>query len=96
MEIPRSRSVTRKDNKYSALHRAWYDPILLCDSPSKPQHPACVIALYRCVKLYVLPEKSGKMKTTVKKNTTDPVYNEVFKVKRSSYDNKFGVVSCLT
>ncbi|XP_038582269.1 synaptotagmin-like protein 3 isoform X1 [Micropterus salmoides] len=32
-----------------------------------------------CVKLYVLPEKSGKMKTTVKKNTTDPVYNEVFK-----------------
>ncbi|KAM9339649.1 synaptotagmin-like protein 3 isoform 2-T2 [Symphorus nematophorus] len=31
------------------------------------------------VKLYVLPEKSGKMKTAVKKNTTDPVYNEVFK-----------------
>ncbi|CAK6962714.1 synaptotagmin-like protein 3 [Scomber scombrus] len=29
------------------------------------------------VKLYVLPEKSSKMKTTVKKNTTDPVYNEV-------------------
>ncbi|XP_035534395.1 synaptotagmin-like protein 3 isoform X1 [Morone saxatilis] len=31
------------------------------------------------VKLYVLPEKSGKMKTAVKKNTTDPVYNEVLK-----------------
>ncbi|AWP20195.1 putative synaptotagmin-like protein 3 [Scophthalmus maximus] len=31
------------------------------------------------VKFYVLPEKSGKMKTTVKKNTTDPVYNEVLK-----------------
>ncbi|KAK2856099.1 hypothetical protein Q5P01_004834 [Channa striata] len=31
------------------------------------------------VKLHVLPEKGGKMKTTVKKNTTDPVYNEVFK-----------------
>ncbi|XP_070782073.1 synaptotagmin-like protein 3 [Enoplosus armatus] len=31
------------------------------------------------VKLYMLPEKSGKMKTTVKKNTTDPVYNEVLK-----------------
>nr|XP_046228592.1 synaptotagmin-like protein 3 [Scatophagus argus] len=31
------------------------------------------------VKLYVLPEKSEKMKTTVKKNTTDPVYNEVLK-----------------
>ncbi|XP_040920000.1 synaptotagmin-like protein 3 [Toxotes jaculatrix] len=31
------------------------------------------------VKLYVLPEKSSKMKTTVKKNTTDPVYNEVLK-----------------
>ncbi|XP_060947756.1 synaptotagmin-like protein 3 isoform X1 [Limanda limanda] len=31
------------------------------------------------VKVFVLPEKSGKMKTTVKKNTTDPVYNEVLK-----------------
>ncbi|XP_026196733.1 synaptotagmin-like protein 3 [Anabas testudineus] len=31
------------------------------------------------IKLYVLPEKSGKMKTSVKKNTTDPVYNEVLK-----------------
>ncbi|XP_044025967.1 synaptotagmin-like protein 3 isoform X2 [Siniperca chuatsi] len=31
------------------------------------------------IKLYVLPEKSCKMKTTVKKNTTDPVYNEVLK-----------------
>ncbi|XP_039981593.1 synaptotagmin-like protein 3 [Xiphias gladius] len=31
------------------------------------------------VKLFVLPEKGGKMKTTVKKNTTDPVYNEVLK-----------------
>ncbi|KAF3702979.1 Synaptotagmin-like protein 3 Exophilin-6 [Channa argus] len=31
------------------------------------------------VKLYVLPEKSSKMKTTVKKNATDPVYNEIFK-----------------
>lgn len=36
----------------------------------------------RYVKFYVLPEKSGKMKTTVKKNTTDPVYNEVLKVKK--------------
>ncbi|XP_060907843.1 synaptotagmin-like protein 3 [Labrus mixtus] len=31
------------------------------------------------VKLYVLPEKSSKLKTAVKKNTTDPVYNEVLK-----------------
>ncbi|XP_075940600.1 synaptotagmin-like protein 3 [Anarhichas minor] len=31
------------------------------------------------VKLFMLPGKSGKMKTTVKKNTTDPVYNEVLK-----------------
>uniref|UniRef100_UPI0037E97340 synaptotagmin-like protein 3 n=1 Tax=Semicossyphus pulcher TaxID=241346 RepID=UPI0037E97340 len=31
------------------------------------------------VKMYVLPEKSGKMKTAVKKNTTDPVFNEVLK-----------------
>ncbi|XP_034383840.1 synaptotagmin-like protein 3 isoform X2 [Cyclopterus lumpus] len=31
------------------------------------------------VKLYMRPGKSGKMKTTVKKNTTDPVYNEVLK-----------------
>ncbi|XP_068433540.1 synaptotagmin-like protein 3 [Clinocottus analis] len=31
------------------------------------------------VKLYIMPGKSGKMKTTVKKNTTDPVYNEVLK-----------------
>uniref|UniRef100_A0A4W6ETA4 Synaptotagmin-like 3 n=1 Tax=Lates calcarifer TaxID=8187 RepID=A0A4W6ETA4_LATCA len=31
------------------------------------------------VKLYVLPERSGKMKTAVKKNTTDPVFNEVLK-----------------
>lgn len=31
------------------------------------------------IKLYVLPEKSGKMKTAVKKNTTDPVFNEVLK-----------------
>ncbi|XP_030261663.1 synaptotagmin-like protein 3 isoform X1 [Sparus aurata] len=30
------------------------------------------------VKLYVLPEKN-KMKTSLKKNTTDPVYNEVLK-----------------
>ncbi|XP_071323648.1 synaptotagmin-like protein 3 isoform X2 [Trachinotus anak] len=31
------------------------------------------------VKLYVLPEKSGKMKTAVKRNTTDPIYNELLK-----------------
>ncbi|XP_068609850.1 synaptotagmin-like protein 3 [Brachionichthys hirsutus] len=31
------------------------------------------------VKLKVLPEKCIKMKTAVKKNTTDPVYNEVLK-----------------
>ncbi|TMS12606.1 Synaptotagmin-like protein 3 [Larimichthys crocea] len=31
------------------------------------------------VKLQVLPEKSGKMKTAVKKNTTDPIFNEVLK-----------------
>uniref|UniRef100_A0A7N6ABR6 Synaptotagmin-like 3 n=1 Tax=Anabas testudineus TaxID=64144 RepID=A0A7N6ABR6_ANATE len=37
------------------------------------------------IKLYVLPEKSGKMKTSVKKNTTDPVYNEVLKVKRQRF-----------
>ncbi|XP_030637812.1 synaptotagmin-like protein 3 [Chanos chanos] len=32
------------------------------------------------VKLYILPEKSvyGKMKTSIKKNTTEPVYNQVF------------------
>ncbi|XP_008311220.1 synaptotagmin-like protein 3 [Cynoglossus semilaevis] len=29
------------------------------------------------IKLYVLPEKKSKMKTSVKKNTTSPVYNEV-------------------
>ncbi|XP_054474658.1 synaptotagmin-like protein 3 [Anoplopoma fimbria] len=39
------------------------------DSKRKKCHPY--------VKLYMLPGKSGKMKTTVKKNTTDPVYNEV-------------------
>ncbi|XP_069030114.1 synaptotagmin-like protein 3 isoform X2 [Embiotoca jacksoni] len=31
------------------------------------------------VKLYVLPEKNGKLKTSGKRNTTDPVYNEVLK-----------------
>ncbi|CAJ1077071.1 synaptotagmin-like protein 3 [Xyrichtys novacula] len=31
------------------------------------------------VKLCVLPEKSGKMKTAVKRYTTDPVFNEVLK-----------------
>ncbi|KAM4521940.1 synaptotagmin-like protein 3 isoform 2-T2 [Odontesthes bonariensis] len=31
------------------------------------------------VKLYVLPDKSCKLKTSVKKNTTDPVFNEVLK-----------------
>ncbi|XP_042358880.1 synaptotagmin-like protein 3 isoform X2 [Plectropomus leopardus] len=31
------------------------------------------------VKLNMLPGKSSKMKTTVKKNTTDPVFNEVLK-----------------
>ncbi|XP_068593473.1 synaptotagmin-like protein 3 [Cebidichthys violaceus] len=31
------------------------------------------------VKLFMLPGKSDKMKTRVKKNTTDPVYNEVLK-----------------
>ncbi|XP_061602713.1 synaptotagmin-like protein 3 [Cololabis saira] len=41
------------------------------DSKKKRCHPF--------VKLYVLPDKSTKMKTSVKKNTTDPVYNEVLK-----------------
>uniref|UniRef100_A0AAQ5ZQ07 Synaptotagmin-like protein 3 n=1 Tax=Amphiprion ocellaris TaxID=80972 RepID=A0AAQ5ZQ07_AMPOC len=36
------------------------------------------------VKLCVLPDKSYKLKTTVKRNTTDPVYNEVLKVKRQN------------
>uniref|UniRef100_A0A8C7Z9K5 Synaptotagmin-like protein 3 n=1 Tax=Oryzias sinensis TaxID=183150 RepID=A0A8C7Z9K5_9TELE len=31
------------------------------------------------VKLYVLPDKSSKLKTSVKRNTTDPIYNEVVK-----------------
>ncbi|XP_075893709.1 synaptotagmin-like protein 3 [Nelusetta ayraudi] len=31
------------------------------------------------IKLCVLPEKSAKMKTAVKRNTTDPVFNEVLK-----------------
>eukprot|EP00066_Takifugu_rubripes_P006817 XP_003971878.1 PREDICTED: synaptotagmin-like protein 3 [Takifugu rubripes] len=31
------------------------------------------------VKLCVLPEKSSKLKTAVKKNTTDPIFNEVLK-----------------
>lgn len=64
------------------MHHKQYDPFLLSDCPSKPQDPVCVISLYRYIKLHVLPEKSGKMKTTVKKNTTNPVYNEVLKVKR--------------
>ncbi|KAM6915444.1 synaptotagmin-like protein 3 [Xenentodon cancila] len=41
------------------------------DSKKKRCHPY--------VKLYVMPDKSTKMKTSVKKNTTDPVYNEVLK-----------------
>lgn len=51
-----------------------------CDSaPSDTLSSLC-----RFVKLCVLPEKSAKMKTAVKKNTTDPVFNEVLKVKRKS------------
>ncbi|XP_033991376.1 synaptotagmin-like protein 3 [Trematomus bernacchii] len=41
------------------------------DAKKKKCHPY--------VKLCMLPGKSGKMKTTVKKSTTNPVYNEVFK-----------------
>lgn len=41
------------------------------DSKKKKCHPY--------VKIYVLPDKSCKLKTSVKKNTTDPVYNEVLK-----------------
>uniref|UniRef100_A0A3Q2R2R2 Synaptotagmin like 3 n=1 Tax=Fundulus heteroclitus TaxID=8078 RepID=A0A3Q2R2R2_FUNHE len=41
------------------------------NSKKKKSHPY--------VKLYVLPDKNSKMKTSVKKNTTEPVYNEVFK-----------------
>ncbi|XP_017267293.1 synaptotagmin-like protein 3 [Kryptolebias marmoratus] len=41
------------------------------DSKKKKCHPY--------VKLYVLPDKSVKLKTSLKKNTTDPVYNEVLK-----------------
>lgn len=37
----------------------------------------------------MLPEKSNKLKTTVKKNTTDPVYNEVLKVERKILFNCF-------
>lgn len=38
-------------------------------------------SLCRYVKLYVLPDKSSKLKTSVKRNTTDPIYNELVKVK---------------
>ncbi|XP_013871181.1 synaptotagmin-like protein 3 [Austrofundulus limnaeus] len=31
------------------------------------------------IKLYVLPDKSTKLKTSLKRNTTDPVFNEVLK-----------------
>ncbi|XP_028253126.1 synaptotagmin-like protein 3 [Parambassis ranga] len=41
------------------------------DSKRRKCHP--------CVKLHVLPDKSGKMKTSGKRNTTSPVYNEVLK-----------------
>ncbi|XP_037541481.1 synaptotagmin-like protein 3 [Nematolebias whitei] len=41
------------------------------DSRKKKCHPY--------VKLYVLPDKSSKMKTSLKRNTTDPVYNELLK-----------------
>lgn len=50
-------------------------------SPPEPHRPV-FIPLCRYVKLYVLPDKNSKLKTAVKKNTTDPVYNEVFKVIR--------------
>ncbi|KAF3850034.1 hypothetical protein F7725_019753 [Dissostichus mawsoni] len=40
---------------------------------------SCLEITVGYVKLCMLPGKSGKMKTAVKKNTTNPVYNEVFK-----------------
>ncbi|XP_053737386.1 synaptotagmin-like protein 3 [Synchiropus splendidus] len=32
------------------------------------------------VRLYILPEKSHRRKTAIRKNTTDPVFNEVFQI----------------
>ena len=40
-------------------------------------------SLYRYVKTYLLPDKTknGKRKTKVKKNTVNPVYDELLRVK---------------
>lgn len=39
---------------------------------------------FRYVKTYLLPDKSrqGKRKTTIKRNTVNPLYNELLKVSR--------------
>ena len=39
--------------------------------------------MHRYVKMYLLPDKSqsSKMKTTIKRNTTDPVYDEFLQVR---------------
>lgn len=39
---------------------------------------------FRYVKTYLLPDKSrqGKRKTTIKRNTINPLYNELLKVSR--------------
>lgn len=42
----------------------------------------CLFSLFRYVKTYLLPDKSrqGKRKTTIKRNTINPLYNELLKV----------------
>ncbi|XP_061560248.1 synaptotagmin-like protein 3 isoform X2 [Phycodurus eques] len=47
------------------------------DDRKKRCHP-CTMSTRRYVKLYMMPPKSNKRKTAVKRNTTSPVFNELF------------------
>lgn len=86
---PGGRSVIREDNTVHSLHRVHRDLFLFWEEEEEGgsgilhQNLSIVqfVLVCRYVKLYMLPGNGGKMKTTCKKNTTHPVFNEVLKVK---------------
>ncbi len=51
----------------------------IISNPTKKQH----LFLFSFVKIYLLPDRSknSKRKTSIKKGTTDPVYEEKFRVR---------------
>lgn len=66
-----------------SFHKMWIMMIVFKNSPTRSVDVLNVLCFCSYVKTFLLPDKSksSKRKTVIKKNTVNPVYNEVIRVR---------------